>query len=134
LSAGVGSRIRGGEVDAVCRVVQEKLAQYAAPGKIIVYSPKITQAEKIAEALIYPIYHRNVDDRIGKAQQMRGWLNGDHGVIVATNVLGLGADIPDIRVVIHVGMPRKLRDYAQESGRAGRDARGIIKRLGNTMI
>jgi superfamily II DNA helicase RecQ len=109
------------EVDAVCQVVQEKLAQYAAPGKIIVYSRKITQAEKLAEELGCPVYHRNVDDHVGKAQRMRGWLDGEHRVIVATNALGLGVDIPDIRVVIHAGTPRKLRDYAQESGRAGRD-------------
>ena len=28
---------------------------------------------------------------------------------------------PKIRVVVHVGMVLRLRDYAQESGRAGRD-------------
>jgi len=107
--------------DAVCRVVQEKLAQYAAPGKIIVYSSEISQGEKLAAELGCPVYHRNVDDHIGKAQRMREWLRGDNRVIVATNALGLGVDIPDIRVVIHAGPPRKLRDYAQESGRAGRD-------------
>jgi superfamily II DNA helicase RecQ len=109
------------EIDAVYRVVQEKLAQYPAPGKIIVYSSKITQAEKLAELLECPVYHRSVDDHIGKAQRMREWLKGDNRVIIATNALGLGVDIPDIRVVIHAGRPRKLRDYAQESGRAGRD-------------
>lgn len=41
--------------------------------------------------------------------------------MVATNALGMRVDIPDIRVMIHAGAPRKLRDYAQESGRAGRD-------------
>jgi superfamily II DNA helicase RecQ/uncharacterized C2H2 Zn-finger protein len=109
------------EIDAVCRVVREKLEQYAAPGKIIVYSSKVTQGEKLAELLGCPVYHRNVDDHMGKAQRMREWLKGDNRVIVATNALGLGVDIPDIRVVIHAGQPRKLRDYAQESGRAGRD-------------
>jgi superfamily II DNA helicase RecQ len=42
-------------------------------------------------------------------------------VICATNALGLGVDIPDIRVVIYAGQPQKLRDYAQESGQARRD-------------
>ena len=42
-------------------------------------------------------------------------------MIVATNALGLGLDIPDIRVVIHTRPLWRLRDYAQESGRAGRD-------------
>jgi superfamily II DNA helicase RecQ len=107
--------------DAVCRTVQEKLEQYAGPGKIIVYSSQVTQAERLAEKLGCPVYHRKVDDKMGKAQRIRGWLKGDHRVIVATNALGLGVDIPDIRVVIHAGRPRKLRDYAQESGRAGRD-------------
>jgi hypothetical protein len=42
-------------------------------------------------------------------------------LIVATSALGLGIDIPDIRVIIHADEPRNLLDYAQESGRAGRD-------------
>ena len=52
---------------------------------------------------------------------MKELKEGKHQVICTTNVLGLGVDIPDIRVVIYVGQPRKLRDYAQESGQAGRD-------------
>ena len=42
-------------------------------------------------------------------------------VITATSALGMGIDIPDIRSVIHLGQPRTMLDYAQESGRAGRD-------------
>ena len=41
--------------------------------------------------------------------------------MVATNALGLGIDVPDIRVVMHVGRVHRLKDYGQESGRAGRD-------------
>lgn len=37
--------------------------------------------------------------------------------------MGIGLDIPDIRSIIYLGIPRLLRDYAQESGRAGRDGK-----------
>ncbi|TKA23825.1 hypothetical protein B0A49_13972, partial [Cryomyces minteri] len=46
---------------------------------------------------------------------------GKQRIIVATSALGMGVDIADIRVIIHVDRPRTLLDYAQESGRAGRD-------------
>lgn len=48
-------------------------------------------------------------------------LYGGGRVIVATSALGLGIDIPDIRVIVHLEMPRTLSDFAQQSGRAGRD-------------
>jgi hypothetical protein len=50
--------------------------------------------------------------------------------------LGLGVDAPRIRVVIHVGQVRRLRDYSQESGRAGRDggeSEAIILNTASTM-
>lgn len=40
---------------------------------------------------------------------------------MATNAFGLGIDVPDIRVVLHIEMPFEMADYAQQSGRAGRD-------------
>jgi hypothetical protein len=108
------------EDEVVRQTVEEKLAQYPS-GKIIVYCRKITRGMQLGEILNCPFYHRNVDSQQGKAQRMNDWMDGAHRVMVATNALGLGVDIPDIRVVIHAGAPRKIRDYAQESGRAGRD-------------
>ena len=87
----------------------------------MVYGSSVEQTVEIGEALGCPIYHRSVDDRAGKARRIKELREGKHQVICATNALGLGVDIPDIRVVIHAKQPRKLRDYAQESGRAGRD-------------
>src|SRR5271168_3407527 len=99
------------------------LDQYAAPSKIVVYGGSVEQTIEIGEALECPIYHRGVDDRAGKARRMKELMEGRSRVIAATNALGLGVDLPDIRVVIHAGQPRKLPDYAQESGRAGRDGK-----------
>lgn len=76
------------------------------------YSRSVEQTIKIGEALDCPIYHRSVDDRAGKARRMKELMEGKIQVIAATNALGLGVDLPDIRVVIHAGQPRKLRDYS----------------------
>jgi superfamily II DNA helicase RecQ len=108
-------------VEAISQMVAEKLTQYPAPSKIIVYGGSVDQTVEVGEALGCPIYHRDVDSRAGKAQRMKDLMEGKSRVISATNALGLGVDLPDVRVVIHAGAPPKLRDYAQESGRAGRD-------------
>ena len=44
-----------------------------------------------------------------------------HQVIMTTSIFGIGVDIPNIRVIVHADRRRTLLDYAQESGRAGRD-------------
>ena len=44
-------------------------------------------------------------------------------VIFATVAMGMGVNIPEIRHVIHVGPPRSIREYFQETGRAGRDGK-----------
>lgn len=41
-------------------------------------------------------------------------------LVIATTEFGLGVDCPDIRRVIHWGLPSNI-EYVQESGRAGRD-------------
>ncbi|KAF2179198.1 P-loop containing nucleoside triphosphate hydrolase protein [Zopfia rhizophila CBS 207.26] len=56
---------------------------------------------------------------------------GRQQVFTATNALGLGADAPTIQAVVYIGKIRKMRYYAQESGRAGRDgtaSKAIIMR------
>ena len=92
-----------GIVEAICRLVKEKLEQYASPNKIVIYRGSVKQTVEIREALQCPIYHRHVDDRAGKARRMKELREGKYQVISATNALGLEVDLLDIQVVIHAG-------------------------------
>jgi superfamily II DNA/RNA helicase len=97
--------------------------KYPAPAKIIIYSSRKQQADTLGAELGCMVYHADVGSRKEKDKRLAKWMQGneDHRVVVATNALGLGIDIGDTRVVGHIGMPKDLANYVQESGRAGRD-------------
>ncbi|KAI9484779.1 P-loop containing nucleoside triphosphate hydrolase protein [Zychaea mexicana] len=58
-----------------------------------------------------------------KIRITQDFLNGNTSIVVATNAFGTGVDHPSIRLVVHVSGSASVLDYAQETGRAGRDGR-----------
>jgi DNA topoisomerase-3 len=90
----------------------------------LVYAPTRKESEALAGELAAEIpaaaYHAGMSAGARDETQSR-FLAGELEVIVATIAFGMGVDKPDIRTVLHTGLPGTLEGYYQEVGRAGRD-------------
>jgi ATP-dependent DNA helicase RecQ len=111
-----------GEEDRLAQVVR-LLKEIDGTG--IVYTATVKDCEAVTEHLSslgmeVARYHGRLGHRERQRNQDR-FMNGELEAIVATNAFGMGIDKPDIRFVIHYGMPGSLEAYYQEAGRAGRD-------------
>jgi superfamily II DNA helicase RecQ len=114
----VGQQAKKQEVEAtVLAMLRRKLKKYKA-GKLVVYGNSVAKVKALAEKLGCQAYHH---DAVGKASMLEAFMAGQQRIIVATSALGMGVDVPDIRCIIHIDWPFSVLDYAQESGRAGRD-------------
>ena len=71
---------------------------------------------------LFAMYHSRVGDD-EKQQILQSMLNpqGNCRVVFSTTAFGMGADVPNIRTVIHLRPPADMDDYFQKCGRAGRD-------------
>ena len=97
-----------------------------ARARIIVYSQTIELMQELADALGCPAYTGDQESMsdVEKARAIQRWLRPTGSpVIVATFAPGVEFDYPHVRWVIHAGVPRRMTNFSQESGRAGRDGK-----------
>jgi superfamily II DNA helicase RecQ len=102
-------------VEAIANVIDSK-------SKILIFCLARSTAESVAELLHGLCYHAKFTDTEKKAT-LWDFKKGDQRILVATSALGLGYHLDNIDVVIHLGTPRNIIDFIQQSGRAGRNGK-----------
>ncbi|XP_029058000.1 LOW QUALITY PROTEIN: ATP-dependent DNA helicase Q4 [Monodon monoceros] len=97
------------DTERVAALLRTCLHEAQAPGS------RGRAPEAVAEA-----YHAGMGSRERRRVQ-RAFMEGRLRVVVATVAFGMGLDRPDVRAVLHLGLPPSFESYVQAVGRAGRD-------------
>jgi len=79
---------------------------------------------KDSEHLLVEMFHRSTHED-SKKRILRNFKNplGNLRCLVATVALGMGIQIEDVDIVMHLGSPKSILSYWQEAGRCARDGR-----------
>jgi superfamily II DNA or RNA helicase len=90
--------------------------------KVLIMCNSRTGAEEVARRGSFPCeyYHAGMSNR-AREEVLEDFRQGRFRVIAATGAFGMGIDIDDIHLVIHIDEPWDMLDYGQTSGRGGRD-------------
>ncbi len=104
-------------------------------GSTLVFIRRKTDAEwlcRILEREGHPVERIHSDLSQGqRVEALRGFREGEHRILVATDIAARGIDIPAIRHIINFEMPDTVDDYIHRAGRTARgSALGIVSTIG----
>lgn len=99
--------------ETTSEIIQELLRKNE---RTIIFTKKEEIAIKVADAVGYEadVFFRN------NPTAYHHFADGKCKVLVASEDLGIGINFPDVKNIIHFGLPVSKNEYVQEIGRAGR--------------
>ncbi len=107
-------------------------------GSTLVFIRRKTDAEWLSRVLEregHPVERIHSDLSQGqRTEALKGFREGQHRILVATDIASRGIDVPGIRHIINYEMPDTVEDYIHRAGRTARgSARGIVSSIGTWM-
>ena len=103
-------------------------------GSTLVFARRKIDADwlyHILERQGHPVSRIHSDLSQGRrVEALRGFREGEHRILVATDIAGRGIDIPGIQHVINFDVPETVDDYVHRAGRTARGAaQGIVSTI-----
>ncbi|XP_020017528.1 nucleolar RNA helicase 2 [Castor canadensis] len=95
-------------------------------GRTIIFCETKKEAQELSQNTAIKQDAQSLHGDIPQKQReitLKGFRNGDFGVLVATNVAARGLDIPEVDLVVQSCPPKDVESYIHRSGRTGRAGR-----------
>ncbi|XP_007167837.2 nucleolar RNA helicase 2 [Balaenoptera acutorostrata] len=95
-------------------------------GRTIIFCETKKEAQELSQNVSIRQDAQSLHGDIPQKQReitLKGFRNGDFGVLVATNVAARGLDIPEVDLVVQSSPPKDVESYIHRSGRTGRAGR-----------
>jgi ATP-dependent RNA helicase RhlE len=114
--------------NALLALLQQEL------GSTLVFARRKVDAEwlfHILERQGHPVARIHADQSQGKrVKALETFREGEHRILVATDIAGRGIDVPGIEHVINFDIPENVEDYVHRGGRTARGrAKGIVSTI-----
>ncbi|HVG07437.1 MAG TPA: DEAD/DEAH box helicase [Thermoanaerobaculia bacterium] len=107
-------------------------------GSTLVFIRRKVDAEWLTRVLVregHPVERIHSDLSQGqRVEALRGFREGAHRILVATDIAARGIDVPGIQHIVNFDIPDTVEDYIHRAGRTARGtARGIVSTIASWM-